>query len=67
MEKEELKTLKDIESFAKNENLIKFHIKEEAIKWVKEEGVCKDCDGVCEHDFLSFHNITKEDLKEKEK
>ena len=64
--KKEFKTLKDLDCEC-NEKNCQFvdvdELKAEAIKWVKEEGICKDCDGVCEHDFLEFHNITEEDLK----
>jgi len=35
--KEELKTLNDIKTFTPNENIVKFHIRQEAIKWAKED------------------------------
>ena len=68
-----LKTLKDIRSFVPNENVVKFHIKEGAIKWVKyykEKFVNATKPHLIhyyEGKFMAlqeFHNITEEDLKE---
>ena len=60
--KTELKTLKDIECFIVNEHIVKYHIKKEAIKWVKERGI-----QISLFDFKKFSNITEEDLKENKK
>jgi len=59
----ELKTLKDLEKLANNnsEKFLFSCIKAEAIKWAKHFGYTEN------HTFCKFHNITEEDLKEKEK